>query len=114
MLRPPPRSTRTDTLFPYTTLFLSRHQTRAGIVVAGVGTARWRGRTMALSKRAYEGRAARRAVTRTSACVLALVTATAAQAQETPPPADADAAPADIVVTANKRAESLSIGRAHV
>src|SRR3546814_8623311 len=53
-------------------------------------------------------RAARRAVTRTSACVLALVTATAAQAQETPPPADADAAPADIVVTANKRAESLS------
>src|SRR3546814_6097357 len=45
-----------------------RHQTRAGIVVAGVGTARWRGRTMALSKRAYEGRAARRAVTRTSAC----------------------------------------------
>src|SRR3546814_14202213 len=72
-----------------------RHQTRAGIVVAGVGTARWRGRTMALSKRAYEGRAARRAVTRTSACVLALVTATAAQAQETPPPADADAAPAD-------------------
>src|SRR3546814_17922909 len=63
---------------------------------------------MALSKRAYEGRAARRAVTRTSACVLALVTATAAQAQETPPPADADAAPADIVVTANKRAESLS------
>src|SRR3546814_13811329 len=63
---------------------------------------------MALSKRAYEGRAARRAVTRTSACVLALVTATAAQAQETPPPADADAAPADIVVTANTRAESLS------
>src|SRR3546814_9630196 len=25
MLRPPPRSTRTDTLFPYTTLFRSRH-----------------------------------------------------------------------------------------
>src|SRR3546814_2644373 len=24
MIRPPPRSTRTDTLFPYTTLFLSR------------------------------------------------------------------------------------------
>src|SRR3546814_10260598 len=25
MLRPPPRSTRTDTLFPYTTLFRSLH-----------------------------------------------------------------------------------------
>src|SRR3546814_4196096 len=25
MIRRPPRSTRTDTLFPYTTLFLSRH-----------------------------------------------------------------------------------------
>src|SRR3546814_2099703 len=25
MIRPPPRSTRTDTLFPYTTLFRSRH-----------------------------------------------------------------------------------------
>src|SRR3546814_8483974 len=26
MIRPPPRSTRTDTLFPYTTLFRSRRQ----------------------------------------------------------------------------------------
>src|SRR3546814_3830030 len=26
MIRRPPRSTRTDTLFPYTTLFLSLHQ----------------------------------------------------------------------------------------
>src|SRR3546814_16681612 len=26
MIRPPPRSTRTDTLFPYTTLFRSLHQ----------------------------------------------------------------------------------------
>src|SRR3546814_2575777 len=26
MIRRPPRSTRTDTLFPYTTLFRSRHQ----------------------------------------------------------------------------------------
>src|SRR3546814_6735058 len=30
MIRRPPRSTRTDTLFPYTTLFRSRHQ-RLGI-----------------------------------------------------------------------------------
>src|SRR3546814_17839066 len=30
MLRRPPRSTRTDTLFPYTTLFRSRHSERRG------------------------------------------------------------------------------------
>src|SRR3546814_17873588 len=30
MLRRPPRSTRTDTLFPYTTLFRSPHQLRRG------------------------------------------------------------------------------------
>src|SRR3546814_6945671 len=29
MIRRPPRSTRTDTLFPYTTLFRSRHRRRA-------------------------------------------------------------------------------------
>src|SRR3546814_18596231 len=29
MIRRPPRSTRTDTLFPYTTLFRSRHPTRS-------------------------------------------------------------------------------------
>src|SRR3546814_2103899 len=29
MIRRPPRSTRTDTLFPYTTLFRSRHGPRA-------------------------------------------------------------------------------------
>src|SRR3546814_3612853 len=33
MIRRPPRSTRTDTLFPYTTLFRSRH----GFDVAGSG-----------------------------------------------------------------------------
>src|SRR3546814_15422990 len=30
MIRRPPRSTRTDTLFPYTTLFRSRHAVVAG------------------------------------------------------------------------------------
>src|SRR3546814_10765247 len=30
MIRRPPRSTRTDTLFPYTTLFRSRHQWDGG------------------------------------------------------------------------------------
>src|SRR3546814_8240792 len=31
MIRRPPRSTRTDTLFPYTTLFRSRHSTGDGM-----------------------------------------------------------------------------------
>src|SRR3546814_12837389 len=31
MIRLPPRSTRTDTLFPYTTLFLSPHRRLAGM-----------------------------------------------------------------------------------
>src|SRR3546814_7625833 len=30
MIRRPPRSTRTDTLFPYTTLFRSKHHSAAG------------------------------------------------------------------------------------
>src|SRR3546814_7634036 len=34
MIRLPPRSTRTDTLFPYTTLFRSRAQTRTGTRLA--------------------------------------------------------------------------------
>src|SRR3546814_1191993 len=33
MIRRPPRSTRTDTLFPYTTLFRSDRQTRARILI---------------------------------------------------------------------------------
>src|SRR3546814_7626600 len=37
MIRRPPRSTRTDTLFPYTTLFRSRHPRRARRLVAGIG-----------------------------------------------------------------------------
>src|SRR3546814_2751233 len=32
MIRRPPRSTRTDTLFPYTTLFRSVHASGAGLV----------------------------------------------------------------------------------
>src|SRR3546814_10059397 len=34
MKRPPPRSTRTDTLFPYTTLFRSLHRTEDNFEVA--------------------------------------------------------------------------------
>src|SRR3546814_20644070 len=42
MTRRPPRSTRTDTLFPYTTLFRSHHRLRgaAGADRAGAGPAR--------------------------------------------------------------------------
>src|SRR3546814_20852054 len=36
MIRRPPRSTRTDTLFPYTTLFRSRHAFPAADLRAGV------------------------------------------------------------------------------
>src|SRR3546814_17648872 len=41
MIRRPPRSTRTDTLFPYTTLFrspLPRYRTGDPFAVAGMGT----------------------------------------------------------------------------
>src|SRR3546814_6774112 len=44
MIRRPPRSTRTDTLFPYTTLFRSRLEqmsTRIAYLIAGVGIAAW-------------------------------------------------------------------------
>src|SRR3546814_14953176 len=36
MIRRPPRSTRTDTLFPYTTLFRSRRSLGQGLAVCGV------------------------------------------------------------------------------
>src|SRR3546814_7249202 len=39
MIRRPPRSTRTDTLFPYTTLFLSQELTGAGDSVLDVNIA---------------------------------------------------------------------------
>src|SRR3546814_21169862 len=48
MIRGPPRSTRTDTRFPYTTLFRSAEWARCGAVAGGAcrhdaGTARWHG-----------------------------------------------------------------------
>src|SRR3546814_5740490 len=39
MIRRPPRSTRTDTLFPYTTLFRSVASRGGGAVVASIGRA---------------------------------------------------------------------------
>src|SRR3546814_11817777 len=38
MIRRPPRSTRTDTLFPYTTLFRSPAMLRLGMGFAEIGT----------------------------------------------------------------------------
>src|SRR3546814_3116833 len=35
MIRPPPRSTRTDTLFPYTTLFRSLPSSMTGVTLDG-------------------------------------------------------------------------------
>src|SRR3546814_1419393 len=48
MIRRPPRSTRPDTLFPYTTLFRS-----AGISCAKVGAAISRARALAVSKTCF-------------------------------------------------------------
>src|SRR3546814_19529915 len=38
MIRRPPRSTRTDTLFPYTTLFRSNRSQWPGAVIGAIGT----------------------------------------------------------------------------
>src|SRR3546814_14168029 len=43
MIRRPPRSTRTDTLFPDTTLFRSGHQQMAGLIFVRGGTAPGKG-----------------------------------------------------------------------
>src|SRR3546814_17460662 len=44
MIRQPPRSTRTDTLFPYTTLFRSRPEGAARALEASAGHGRRRSR----------------------------------------------------------------------
>src|SRR3546814_3329431 len=44
MIRRPPRSTRTDTLFPYTTLFRSQVRRRLGVAGAAEHAARLRGK----------------------------------------------------------------------
>src|SRR3546814_5401007 len=41
MIRRPPRSTRTDTLFPYTTLFRSQGDSRATDATRGQALERW-------------------------------------------------------------------------
>src|SRR3546814_3856041 len=50
MMRLPPRSTRTDTLFPYTTLFRSRRPLDTGAAVAAAGHAPHAGRPPAAQR----------------------------------------------------------------
>src|SRR3546814_2701013 len=58
MIRRPPRSTRTDTLFPYTTLFRSPHYVRRELVVERDAPGRLLGRNRFLSRhRQVDGRA---------------------------------------------------------
>src|SRR3546814_6396124 len=61
MIRRPPRSTRTDTLFPYTTLFRSRHGWRGvGGARAGEGRSRQAPGTPARNASAISSEAAAR------------------------------------------------------
>src|SRR3546814_9835098 len=59
MIRPPPGSTRTDTLFPYTTLFRSCGAARASAIAQGPGPDALRGMRCADSRRTSPGRAGR-------------------------------------------------------
>src|SRR3546814_8639484 len=67
MIRRPPRSTRTDTLFPYTTLFRSAAAGRAD-PQAGTGAAAavLRGQCAAFHRRGCAGRAGERSEEHTS------------------------------------------------
>src|SRR3546814_2119757 len=56
MVRPPPRSTRTDTLFPYTTLFRSRAQPPQNSPSIA-NSWRWSAAAIALAQRSRIGRA---------------------------------------------------------
>src|SRR3546814_13094649 len=113
MIRRPPRSTRTDTLFPYTTLFRSKHhQDGRGLIM-------------------------RKGILLLSAGAAALVTPAYAQDNRGNPPVTQNSSPTSydtnaIIVTATRRASPLSdvpiavsavtgeslrnseIGRAHV
>src|SRR3546814_3694944 len=53
MIRRPPRSTRTDTLFPYTTLFRSRGDLEQVDRQLGVPLDDWRGRSAGTPLRAF-------------------------------------------------------------
>src|SRR3546814_18638751 len=55
MIRRPPRSTRTDTLFPYTTLFRSRHGDRGAHPELSAGFLLQRGRAERRIGRAFVG-----------------------------------------------------------
>src|SRR3546814_4020456 len=57
MIRRPPRSTRTDTLFPYTTLFRSRNQSRWVPAFAGMTSKRIRRPSLQIDAEARAHRA---------------------------------------------------------
>src|SRR3546814_13634781 len=119
MIRRPPRSTRTDTLFPYTTLFRSgsdeapgrqreEHPAPAAATPAAPAPAdpagfRLRGETprvMRLSRKVIAGIGAVGALAVGGALTFAL------QSRDTKPPAE--------LYNTDNRAASTEIGRAHV
>src|SRR3546814_6100495 len=66
MIRRPPRSTRTDTLFPYTTLFRSHRDARRGRLVDPIILERLHPRRIALRQERNRRKAIRRSEEHTS------------------------------------------------
>src|SRR3546814_10910307 len=93
MIRRPPRSTRTDTLFPYTTLFRSSFELRDGAVLRNRGSVVNNLYCCSLKKRTMQ---------RTSLAAIAMAFTMPVQAQE----AQSEGL-AEIIVTAEKREENL-------
>src|SRR3546814_18372104 len=61
MIRRPPRSTRTDTLFPYTTLFRSAGSRRASATLSATGVVRPAGKVCAAAGEAIAAAIANKA-----------------------------------------------------
>src|SRR3546814_13356517 len=104
MIRRPPRSTRTDTLFPYTTLFRSESWTPARIIIAGLATGFLAGRAdpaRILKQLGSGGRWIQ---------LVGALSGLAASLQSSIAAADAGKA----VDRAGEAAEQAEIGRAHV
>src|SRR3546814_16916932 len=90
MIRRPPRSTRTDTLFPYTTLFRSQRQTAANL-----GGLKMQATTLKILL--------------SGAAILAPMQAAMAQDAAAPeaPAAQAETYPGEILATAQRREERV-------
>src|SRR3546814_19284055 len=54
MIRRPPRSTRTDTLFPYTTLFRSMYAQDEAVIATPIGAVRITGNDRAITRLAID------------------------------------------------------------